>query len=118
MAQKKRTKTRYVDLNANKQGFVSKLFGPSSEHDFSDISILRKIFSNQKSRILHTLKTQKPTSIYQLAKILGRDFKSVREDVFFLEKFGFIEFHTNKTGKRESLQPVLAVDKMEISVNI
>ena len=49
---------------------------------------------------------------------MGRDFKSVREDIKVLERFGFIEFHAKKTGKRESLMPVLIVDKIQIDIDI
>jgi predicted transcriptional regulator len=87
-------------------------------HDFSDVKLLRNLLSNEKSRILHLLKSENPKSIYGLAKILGRDFKSVRQDVKVLERFGFIEFHSEKNGRRESLKPVLIVDKVEIVVNI
>ena len=118
MAQKKRTKTRYVDMNVNKENFVSKLVGAKKLHDFSDIKLLRSILSNEKARILYALKTKKPKSIYALAKLLGRDFKSVREDTKILERFGFIEFHAEKTGKRESLKPILVVNKLQIIIDI
>ena len=42
MAEKKRTKTRYVDVNVNKGNFVSKLIRGDSSHDFSDVKLLRK----------------------------------------------------------------------------
>ena len=113
-----KTKTRYVDINVNKGSFVSKLIGAKKSHDFSDIKLLRNLLSNEKARILHILKSKKPKSIYALAKLLGRDFKSVREDVKVLERFGFFEFHAEKTGKRESLMPVLTVDKLQIVIDI
>ena len=118
MAKKKRSKTRYVSVNANEGGFVSKFVGGKKAHDFSDIALLRKLLSNEKSRILYALKFKKPKSIYGLAKLLGRDFKSVSDDVKFLERFGFIEFHAEKTGNRESLAPVLTVDEMQLIINI
>ena len=118
MAQKKKTKIRYVDVNVNKGNFVSKLIGAKKSHDFSDIKLLRSILSNEKARILYALKTQKPKSIYALAKLLGRDFKSIREDIKVLERFGFIEFHSEKTGKREALKPVLVIDKLQIIIDI
>lgn len=118
MAEKKRTKTRYVDINVNKGNFVSKLVGGDKSHDFSDVKLLRNLLSNEKSRILYALKSKHPKSIYALAKILGRDFKSVRDDINVLERFGLIEFHAEKTGKRESLMPVLIVDKLEIIIDI
>ena len=118
MATKQRIKTRYVDINVNKENFVSKLTGEKKPHDFSDVKLLRKLLSNEKSRILYALKTQKPKSIYALAKLLGRDFKSVRDDIKLLERFGFIEFHAEKTGRRESLKPVLIIDKLQIIIDI
>ncbi len=118
MAEKKKSKTRYVDVNVNQGNFVSKLIGGKRSHDFSDIKLLRKLLSNEKARILYALKLKKPKSIYALAKILGRDFKSVREDIKVLERFGFIEFHTTKTGKREALMPVLSINRLQIVINI
>ena len=102
----------------NPKNKTLKLTGDKKAHDFSDVKLLRSLLSNEKARILHILKTKKPRSIYGLAKELGRDFKSVREDIKVLERFGFIEFHAEKTGKRESLMPVLAIDKLQIIINI
>lgn len=118
MADKKRTKIRYLDINVKEGTFVSRLMGGKQTHNFSDIVLLRKLLSNEKARILHLLKTKKPKSIYELAKLLGRDFKSVREDVKVLERFGFVEFNLRKTGKRESLEPVLVIDRLEMVMNI
>jgi len=118
MEPKNKTKIRYVDVNVNKENFVSKLIGAKKSHDFSDIKLLRSILSNEKARILYVLKFKQPKSIYALAKILKRDFKSVREDTNVLERFGFIEFHAEKVGKRESLKPVLSINKLQIIINI
>jgi len=118
MAQKKKTKVRYVDINVGGGNFVLKLIGAKKPHDFSDIKLLRNLLSNEKARILYALKSSNPNSIYSLAKLLGRDFKSVREDIKVLERFGFVEFHSEKTGKRESLKPILAIDRLEIIIDI
>ena len=118
MAEKKRTKIRYVEVNVKSGNFVSNLIGEKKSHDFSDIKLLRNLLSNEKARILHILKSKNPKSIYGLAKLLGRDFKSVRDDVRVLERFGFIEFHAEKTGKREALKPVLVIDRLQIQIEI
>jgi len=118
MAEKKKMKTVYVEVNVNKNNFVSKLITGKKDHDFSDIKLLRSLLSNEKARILYLLKFKKPNSIYGLAKLLGRDFKSVRDDVNLLERFGFIEYHSEKVGKRESLKPVLVIDKLQIIIEM
>jgi len=116
-----RSKTRYVDLSIEKGNFVSNFFSKSkekSEFNQPDLEILRHILTKEKAKILHVLKHEKPTSIYNLSKMLDREFKSVWQDLKLLERFGFIEFHKSKKGKRVSLIPVLLVDKMEIVINL
>jgi predicted transcriptional regulator len=99
-------------------GIFQRLTGKEGNYDFSEISHLRQLLSDERARILHTIKTKNPPSIYNLAKILGRDFKSVREDVKLLQGFGFLELDTNRKGKREMLKPILAVDSLVITVNL
>ncbi|MFZ5954979.1 MAG: hypothetical protein ACOYT4_01010 [Nanoarchaeota archaeon] len=110
-------KTIYVELNAN-QNFIGKFISGKKDCDFSDISLLRKLLSNEKSRILHIIKNEKISSIYALAKMLDRDLKSVRQDLKLLERFGFIGYYAQKTGKRQCLIPYLMIDSLKISVNI
>jgi len=115
---KRGTKIRYFELNANEFGFIPKFFGAKKEFDFSDLETLRKLLSNEKSRILYIIKNEKVNSIYDLAKKIRRDFKSVYRDLKFLERLGFIEFHSTKKGKRERLLPVLLTDKIELVISI
>jgi predicted transcriptional regulator len=118
MAQKKKINTVYVDLNATKKTFVAKLIGQKNSYDFSDIKLLRSLLSNEKARILIVIKAKNPSSIYGLSKILKRDFKSVREDIKILERFGFIDFIGEKIGRRISHRPVLTLDKLNIEIKI
>lgn len=117
----KRTKTRYVTL-ASDSGVFSTIFkkiaGDKKEYNFADLSVLRRLLSNEKAKILHVIKNESPESIYQLAKKLGRDFKSVTEDIKLLEKLGFIELIAERKGKRIKHRPVLAVDELVISFSI
>ena len=118
MAEK--TKTREITITDEGGAFTSffKMFKTEESYDFEGIALLRKILSNEKARILHTIKTKKPKSIYELAKVLKRDFKSVIDDVKLLEKFGFIDMIAEKSGNRERLKPVLVVDSMHIHIKI
>ncbi len=115
-------KTRIIDLY-EKGGTFSSVFrrftGQEEEYNFKDLAYLRQLLSNEKSRILHTIKTKKPISIYNLAKILKRDFKTVREDVLLLKKFGFIDLiETKSKGKRISYKPVITASKINIVIRI
>src|SRR6056297_1638685 len=110
-------KTREISIKQSKGGFF---FGKSSgeKYDFENLSQLRKVLSNQKAKILHVIKTQEPASIYDLAKKLGRGFKSVRDDLKILEKFGFIEYVREKTKKRTRYRPVVSVETLTINFRV
>lgn len=89
-----------------------------NDFDFSGIQALRQLLNNEKARILHVIKTQKPGSIYELAKKLGRTFKAVSDDLKLLEKFGFVELVEEKTKKRMRHKPEIVVDSVTIKIRI
>lgn len=115
-----KTKTREITIKESKGSFsifkdtkISK-----KDYNFSGILALRQLLNNEKARILHVIKTQKPASIYQLAKLLKRGFKSVNDDIKLLERFGFIELVEEKYKKRIKHKPEIVVDEITINVKI
>ncbi len=118
MAKNKIREINIVDDAGVFAAFFKKFTHGENEYDFDSLSALRKLLSNEKARILFTIKNKQPSSLYNLAKILGRDFKSISEDVKLLERFGFIQMVSEKTGNRERLKPVLAVDSVTINIKI
>lgn len=114
------TKTREITIKETKGTFsLFKKTGISKkDFDFEGILALRQLLSNEKARILHAIKTQKPSSIYNLAKKLGRGFKSVNDDVKLLKRFGFINLIQEKTKNRSRLRPEIVVDTVTIHVKI
>ena len=114
------SKTREITIKESKGIFnilkdkqISK-----SDYDFEGLSALRQLLNNEKARMLHVIKTQEPKSIYELAKKLKRNFKSVIDDIKLLERFGFIELIEEKTKNRVRHKPEIVVDKIIINVNI
>ena len=117
----KKTKTRQITITDDKGAFTAffkKLTGEKGDYDFEGIASLRSLLSNEKARILKVIKTRNPKSIYELARVLERDFKSVNDDIKLLERFGFIDLIKEKTGKRERLRPVIVVDSINIEIVI
>lgn len=116
-----KTKTReitLVDRGGTFSTFFKKITGEDSEYDFNSLSALRKFLQKEKIKLIHTIKTRHPKSMYELAKLLSRDFKAVNEDVKLLERFGFIEMIAEKTGKRKRLKPIIVIDTINITVKI
>ena len=118
---KLRTRTREITIVADKGAFSTffkRFSGSKKDYDFEGLTALRNLLSNEKARILHIIKIKKPGSIYALARILKRDFKSVSDDIKLLERFGFIELISEKTGKRDRLRPLIVVDSINIEIRV
>jgi len=84
----------------------------------SEVVNLRHLLSNEKAKLIHVIKTKQPASIYELAKLLGRDFKAVRQDIRLLEHFGFVELISSHKQGRERLRPVIDVDRLVINIDL
>lgn len=115
-----KTKTREITIIESHGAFsiFRKQKITKESYDFSGISALRQLLSNEKARILHVIKNEKPGSIYELAKKLGRGFKSVNDDIKLLERFGFIELIEEKTKNRIRHRPEIIVDNVVINIKI
>ncbi len=115
------SKTREISIIQSKGAFSllrTGLFLSKEDYDFEGLSALRRLLSNEKARLLHVLKTQKPGSIYTLAKKLGRNFKTVNDDIKLLERFGFITLVAEKTKNRRRHRPELVIDSLTINLKI
>ncbi len=116
-------KTKNLQLSISRETgtfstWFKRLSGSKDEYDFNSLAALRNILSNEKARMLHVIKTKKPGSIYALARILKRDFKSVMADIKLLEQFGCIDLLAEKTGKRVRHKPVVIIDALTIEIQI
>lgn len=116
---KTRTKTIIITLEHDKSvfGTIWPFKGQDETPELEGVQDFRHLLSNEKARILFTIKSKAPDSIYQLAKILGRDFKSVRQDVLVLQKFGLLRL--KQEGKlRKRLKPVLELDELNVTFKL
>jgi predicted transcriptional regulator len=112
--------SREITLRSSKGNFAlfKKQAYDKASYDFSDISAIRKVLSNEKARILNVIKNKKPSSIYELAKKLNRTFKSVYQDVKLLERFGFIELIEEKNKNRARHRPKVLTDSITITIKL
>ena len=121
MAKEKiKKKVREITLKQSKGRFsIFKKTGSSKlNYDFSGISALRQLLSNEKARILDVIKNENPKSIYELSKKLGRNFKSVSEDLKLLQRFGFIELISEKTKNRVRHAPKISAELITINIKL
>lgn len=113
-------KIREVSIRESKGNFT--LFDnkkvSKDAYDFDGLDSLRKLLSKEKARLLDCVKYKTPGSVYALAKILGRPFKAVSDDINLLKRFGMIELIKERTKNRERHRPVIATDHLIIHLRI
>ncbi len=73
---------------------------------FESMKAMRSFITDERLRILRTIKKYSPESIYELAKILKRDTKNVSDDIHFLSDLGLIEIKESKDGRRKTTPKV------------
>ncbi len=85
---------------------------------FADLSMVSKVLSTERLRIIQTIRKNKPTSVNQLAQMLERSQANVHKDVHYLAKLGILDLKKiRKPGKKsESIQPEFNWDGFDIAV--
>ncbi|MBI5196517.1 MAG: ArsR family transcriptional regulator [Nitrospirae bacterium] len=84
---------------------------------FESIEAMRKVLTEERLKILKTIKKDHPRSIYELAKMLHRDIKNTFNDVQFLAQAGLIELKKIKDG-RERTTPRVNYDKILLEIPV
>ena len=73
-----------------------------------------KILTNERVRLLHTIRENKPGSISELARMLDRKESNVHNDLTFLEGIGLLEIRKGKNHVKKV--PVVDYDALHITV--
>jgi predicted transcriptional regulator len=121
-------KTRKVKIGIKDMETLLKEFGDAAEsveagkkvmHErgvyFTNIQAFRKALTQKRMELLHVIKTEHPSSINHLARILKRDIKNVAADVRFLEQAGLIDTK-KKTSK--NIPPLVTYDKILLEIAV
>lgn len=80
---------------------------------FENIDLLRKLLTNERLRIIHTIKRKKPQTIYALAKELKRPYANTFNDVKLLSELGLVGLEKNA-----SIEPSVNYSEIKIAVKV
>jgi predicted transcriptional regulator len=81
---------------------------------FTSFESLRKALTPKRLELLHIIKTKKPASINELARVSKRDIKNIAEDVKYLEQIGLID---TKEADRKTT-PIVNYDKINLEIAV
>ena len=86
-------------------------------YSFQNLSDYKKILTPKRLELLSIIRHKKPKSIYELSKMINRDFKNVSEDINILKEVGLIEIEKKDTPKKV-ITPSVNFDRLRISIPI
>jgi predicted transcriptional regulator len=66
--------------------------------------------------VLMTIKSLKPTSIYELAKLIGKDQSNINKTISFFEAYGIIRVEESQKDNRTVKKPVVDYQKIEFDL--
>ena len=67
---------------------------------------------------MSTIRTRHPSSLYELAKMVNRDFKNVQEDIRILERHGLVRISKEPRGKRKVKVPQVLFEEIALKIAI
>jgi predicted transcriptional regulator len=86
---------------------------------FTSIEAARNLLTPTRLALLRSVRSGRPGSIYELAKMVNRDLKNVQDDLRILERYGLIRMSdAMRPGKRRVRVPQSLFDEIELKIAI
>ena len=84
---------------------------------FTSLEAMRKVLTPKRIELVHLIREKSPDSIYELARLSGRDIKNVQEDVALLARIGLVVLSRTKT-RRERVIPRVSYDRLQLQIPV
>lgn len=91
---------------------------PQRKLTFESIEVLRQVLTPERLRLLRIIRREKPGSIYELAKLAGRDRSAVTTDLDVLVQLGLVHLDKATGAGRERTIPHVSYSRIEIGVEV
>jgi predicted transcriptional regulator len=90
---------------------------PRRGTNFTSLEAARKVLTPKRLQLLRVIRQGRPDSVYQLAKLVGRDFKNVHADVQAMAAYGLVSLKKTQAGRRTSV-PRVSFSAIEFRVAV
>lgn len=86
---------------------------------FTSIEAARTLLTPDRLALLRAVRSERPESIYALAKMVRRDLKNVQDDLRLLETYGLIRMaDATRSTNRRARTPQALFDEIELKIAI
>ena len=109
------------EMQAEELAFARKLDRGEKVHplrgeSFESIEAVRRFLTDARLELWRAIRDKKPNSLTDLAKLLGRNFADVHQDVHILVEAGLVDLRKSKGAKTRAIKPVSLVDELRFEV--
>ncbi len=77
---------------------------------FSNLKQMKSFLTTERLKLLHIIRAQNPSNVYQLAKLVGKDYSTVYKNVVALQELGLIEMQEKR--------PYVEYDKISVEITL
>ena len=86
---------------------------------FASIEAARNLLTPNRLALLRAIRAQRPGSIYELAKLVGRDLKNVQDDLRLLTRYGLVRMtRARSVGRRKVRVPEAPFAEIALKIAI
>ena len=86
---------------------------------FTSMQAARNLLTPNRLTLLRAIRTKRPGSIYELAKMVRRDLKNVQGDLKLLERYGLVRMsQEHRKGKRQVKVPRTVFRQIALKIAI
>ena len=83
-----------------------------------NLEAARRIMASERLKMLSTIRKEKPASLYELAKSMKKDIKTVATDANILRDMGLLKLEPYLEGGRKKVRPVTHVRTIQLEIAI
>jgi predicted transcriptional regulator len=84
---------------------------------FVSVEAMRSVLTEPRLTLLHVIRTHRPRSIAELAKLVRRDFKNVYHDLKMLADLGLV--HLEQGSKlRDQVIPTVTYERIQFEIAV
>jgi predicted transcriptional regulator len=84
---------------------------------FESLTELRQTLTTERLDLLIMILRHTPSSVLEIAKLVGRDLTSVSEDLTLLHQLGLVEFVLIE-GQERAQTPVVPYDEIALTIDL
>lgn len=84
---------------------------------FVNLEAMRRVLTDRRLRLLRLIRLHRPASILKLARLAGRDFKNVHNDLRRLADLGLVQLKSGH-GAQGRVVPTVAYERIQLDIAV